>query len=66
VLGVGWSINLYRASVLLEGGFRMLMGTGVATPVLRQAQRAAAQATSRAQDVAATATGGRVGNRAAS
>ncbi|MBJ7603728.1 MAG: hypothetical protein JF888_11130 [Candidatus Dormibacteraeota bacterium] len=66
VLGVGWSINLYRASVLLENGFRMLMGTGAATPILRQAQKAATQATSKAQDVAASATGGRVGNRAAS
>ncbi|MGI8562086.1 MAG: hypothetical protein ACR2MZ_00760 [Candidatus Dormibacter sp.] len=65
VLGVGWSVNFHRASILLENGFRMLMGTGVATPVLRQAQKAATQATSKAQDVASSASGGRVGNRAA-
>ena len=29
-LGVGWSINLYRASELLERGFRSLMGTTAA------------------------------------
>ena len=27
VFGVGWAINLYRASNLLEQGFRTLMGT---------------------------------------
>jgi hypothetical protein len=27
VFGVGWGINLYRASNLLEQGFRTLMGT---------------------------------------
>lgn len=27
VFGVGWGINLYRASILLELGFRSLMGT---------------------------------------
>jgi hypothetical protein len=29
-LGVGWSINLYRASELLERGFRSMMGTTAA------------------------------------
>ena len=36
VLGVGWSINLYRASQLLEQGFRTMMGT---TPAERLAGR---------------------------
>ena len=27
VLGVGWAVNLHRASVLLDQGFRSLMGT---------------------------------------
>lgn len=28
VFGVGWALNLYRASVLLERSFRILMSTG--------------------------------------
>jgi ABC-type sugar transport system substrate-binding protein len=36
VLGVGWSINLNRASQLLEQGFRTMMGT---TPPDRLARR---------------------------
>ena len=33
VFGVGWAINLYRASVLLEQGFGILMGsTALPTP----------------------------------
>ena len=34
VFGVGWTINLYRASVLLERGFAMLMGGAVIRPAL--------------------------------
>src|SRR6266566_8221853 len=31
VFGVGWGINLYRASPLLEQGFQTLMGTSALT-----------------------------------
>ena len=34
VFGVGWTINLYRASILLERGFAMLMGAGAIRPAL--------------------------------
>jgi hypothetical protein len=31
VFGVGWAINLYRASIVLERGFEALMGTRART-----------------------------------
>jgi Family of unknown function (DUF5808) len=31
VFGVGWSVNLYRASILLEQGFQTLMGSSALT-----------------------------------
>ena len=34
VFGVGWTVNLYRASILLERGFAMLMGGGIIRPAL--------------------------------
>jgi Family of unknown function (DUF5808) len=39
VFGVGWGINLYRASTLLEQGFRTLMGTKALTGAQRSSGR---------------------------
>jgi Family of unknown function (DUF5808) len=39
VFGVGWGINLYRASTLLEQGFRTLMGTSALTSGSRSSNR---------------------------
>jgi hypothetical protein len=46
VLGVGWALNLYRARVLLEQGFRSAMGTAP--------QRAATIRTFRSRRTAST------------
>ncbi|MDQ6743737.1 MAG: DUF5808 domain-containing protein, partial [Candidatus Dormibacteraeota bacterium] len=39
VFGVGWGINLYRASTLLERGFRTLMGTAGSISPTRSSRR---------------------------
>ncbi|MBJ7599531.1 DUF5808 domain-containing protein [Candidatus Nephthysia bennettiae] len=39
VFGVGWGINLYRASTVLEQGFRTLMGTSALTSGSRSSSR---------------------------
>lgn len=35
VLGVGWAVNLYRARVLMQDGFELLMGSAPALPERR-------------------------------
>ena len=39
VFGVGWAVNLHQASILLERGFRALMGTSTRTSTPRTASR---------------------------
>ena len=39
VFGVGWAINLYRARLMLEEGFRTLMGEPEVKPTRRSTSR---------------------------
>jgi hypothetical protein len=46
VMGVGWSLNLYRARELMRDGFSFLMGSAPALPARRRSSRPSSSSSS--------------------